>query len=212
MDVAPFVQAASDASDANRDLLGFLPKGLFDEFARRNDLFVIVVPDGGSSKYAGHLLFERRFPKAKVLQIFIAVDCRGRKFARRLSDHLVSLLTREGFTSIYARVGEDMSEANECWGSLGFRVQRTEPGGITTGRTIVVRVRELDSPQLFPTRSIDQADPLGLSQTPTTEVPIFLIDLNVLFDLSPQRKRHDDLSITHNFSLQENALERYLAR
>jgi hypothetical protein len=192
MDVAPFVQAASDASDANRDLLGFLPKGLFDEFARRNDLFVLVVPDGGSSKYAGHLLFERRFPRPKVLQIFIAVDCRGRKFARRLSDHLVSLLTREGFTSIYARVGEDMSEANECWGSLGFRVQRTEPGGITTGRTIVVRVRELDSPQLFPTRSIDQADPLGLSQTPTTEVPIFLIDLNVLFDLSPQRKRHDD--------------------
>jgi len=102
------------------------------------------------------------------------------------------MLTREGFTSIYARVGEDMSEANECWRSLGFRVQRTEPGGVTTGRTIVVRVRELESPQLFPTCTIDQADPLGIAYTPTTEVPLFLIDLNVLFDLSPQRKRHED--------------------
>jgi hypothetical protein len=98
---------------------------------------------------------------------------RGRKSSRYLS--------RWSIAAIGAR-----------WGSLGFRVQRTELGGITTGRTIVVRVRELESPQLFPTRAIDPADPLGIMHTPTTEVPLFLIDLNVLFDLSPQRKRHEE--------------------
>jgi len=191
-DTAPFAQAVSEASDANRDLLGFLPKGVFEEFARRNDLFVLVVRDGNTFAYAGHLLFQRRFPRAKVLQIFVGNEFRRQKCARLLCDHLIALLTREGFTSIYARVAEDMREANECWRSLGFRVQRTEPGGITTGRTIVVRVRELESPQLFPTRTIEQSDPLGITQAPSTEVPLFLIDLNVLFDLSPQRHRHEE--------------------
>jgi GNAT superfamily N-acetyltransferase len=190
--VAPFIQATSEASDNNRDLLGFLPRGLFDEYARRNDLFVLAAMDGAELKFAGHLLFDRKHPRAKVLQLFVASEYRGRRCARLLVEHLVKMLTREGFTSIYARVGEDMSEANERWGALGFRVQRTEPGGATTGRVIVVRVRELESPQLFPTRVIDPADPLGIIRTPTTEIPLFLIDLNVLFDLSPQRKRHEE--------------------
>jgi GNAT superfamily N-acetyltransferase len=190
--VAPFIQAANDASDNNRDFLGFLPRSLFDEYARRNDLFVLAAMDGADLKYAGHLLFDRKHPRTKVLQLFIASEYRGCKCARLLVEHLVKMLTREGFTSIYARVGEDMSEANERWGALGFRVQRTEPGGVTTGRMIVVRVRELESPQLFPTRVMDPADPLGIIRTPTTEVPLFLIDLNVLFDLSPQRKRHEE--------------------
>ena len=104
--VAPFIQAASEASDDNRDLLGFLPRGLFDEYARRNDLFVLAAMDGADFKYAGHLLFDRKHPRAKIL----------------------------------------------------------------------------------PTRVIDPADPLGIIRTPTTEVPLFLIDLNVLFDLSPPAK------------------------
>lgn len=190
--VVPFIQAVNEASDSHKELLGFLPKSLFDEYARRDDLFVLTAWDNSDLKYAGHLLFDRRHPRATVRQLFVANEFRGRKCARLLVEHLVSMLTREGFTSIYARVGEDMKEANERWGALGFNVQRTELGGVTTGRTIVVRVRELESPQLFPTRVIDPADPLGIIRTPTTEVPLFLLDLNVLFDLSPQRRRHEE--------------------
>lgn len=191
-DVAPYTSAVSAASDAHRDLLGFLPRGVFEEFARRDDLFVLVCETRSGTEYAGHLMFARRFPRATVRQIFVTPEHRGKKCARLLIDHLAAILTREGFTSIYARVGEDMCEANERWRSLGFRVQRTEPGGVTTGRTIVVRVRELESPQLFPTRAIDQSDPLGIANAPSVELPLFLIDLNVLFDLSPTRKRHDE--------------------
>ena len=190
--VAPYISAVSDASDAHRDLLGFFPRRVFDEFARRDDLFVLVFEGRSGSEYAAHLMFERRFPRATIRQMFVTPELRGKKCARLLIDHLVAILTREGFTSIYARVGEDMFEANERWRSLGFRVQRTEPGGATTGRTIVVRVRELESPQLFPTRSIDQSDPLGIANAPSIELPLFLVDLNVLFDLSPRRKRHEE--------------------
>lgn len=191
-DVAPYISAVSDASDAHRELLGFFPRGVFDEFARRDDLFVLICEGRSGHEYAGHLMLDRRFPRATIRQIYVTPECRGQKGARLLIDHLVGILTREGFTSIYARVGEDMSDANERWRSLGFRVQRTEPGGATTGRTIVVRVRELESPQLFPTRAIDQSDPLGIASAPSVELPLFLVDLNVLFDLSPRRKRHEE--------------------
>jgi GNAT superfamily N-acetyltransferase len=191
-DVTAHISAVGDASDAHRGLLGFFPTSVFDEFARRDELFVLISEGRSGPEYAGHLMFDRRFPRTTIRQIYVTPECRGKKGARLLIDHLVGILTREGFTSIYARVGEDMSEANERWRSLGFRVQRTEPGGATTGRTIVVRVRELESPQLFPTRAIDQSDPLGVAKAPSVELPLFLVDLNVLFDLSPRRKRHEE--------------------
>jgi GNAT superfamily N-acetyltransferase len=191
-EVAPFLHAVSAASDAHRDFLGFVRRGVFEELAYRNDLFVLAIRKGNKLEYAGHLLFARRYPRAKVLQLLVVPEYRGQKCGRLLCDRLVELLTRDGFTSIYARVGEDMRDANEAWQALKFRVQRTEPGGITTGRTIVVRVRELESPQLFPTHTVDQADPLGLARSLSTETPLFLIDLNVLFDLSPHRGRHEE--------------------
>jgi hypothetical protein len=70
-------------------------------------------------------------------------------------------------------------------GSTTLTVLRREiQSRVTTGRTIVVRVRELESP--------DHADPLGLARSLAMETPLFLIDLNVLFDLAPHRARHDE--------------------
>jgi GNAT superfamily N-acetyltransferase len=198
-EAAPFLNAVSTASDAHRNSLGFVPRGVFEEFARRNDLLVLVIrKTDGVDEYAGHLLFTRRYPRANVLQLLVLPEYRRKKYGRLLCSRLVELLTHDGFTSIYARVGEDMHNANEAWQAMGFRVQRVEPGGVTTGRTIVVRVRALASPQLFPTHTVDQADPLGLARTLSTETPLFLIDLNVLFDLSPLRGRHEEaLTLFH---------------
>jgi GNAT superfamily N-acetyltransferase len=192
-EVAPLLRDVVAASDANSDLLGFVQRGVFDEFARKNDLFVLTIGVGDKRTYAGHLLFERRYPRAKILQLFVLDEHRGKKYGRLLCDRLVELLTRDGFTSISARVGEDMQLANEAWQAMGFRVQRTELGGSTTGRTIVVRVRELEGPQLFPAHRVDTGDPFGVSRSLSAEPPLFLIDLNVVFDLSPARPRHDDI-------------------
>jgi GNAT superfamily N-acetyltransferase/predicted nucleic acid-binding protein len=191
-EVADFLPAICEASDTHRDALGFVPRSVFQEFARQHEIFVLTVENEGKLVYAGHLLFVRRYPRAKVLQLLVLRDYRRQKYGRLLCERLVERLTREGFTSIYARVGEDMRAANEAWQAMGFRVQRTEPGGVTTKRTIVVRVRELDSPQLFPTQRANQGDPLGLFRTLSTETPLFLLDLNVLFDLSPRRARHNE--------------------
>lgn len=53
-----------------------------------------------------------------------------------------------------------------------------------------MRVRELAAPQLFAPSGINQFNPLGLPTTRTAEPPVFLLDLNVLFDVGPRRPRH----------------------
>ena len=190
-DVSPHLADIVAASDANPDSLGFFPRSVFDDFARRGGLFVLLISGASGRHFAGHLLFQRQFPRASILQLYIAPESRGRGYARILCDRLAETLTSEGFLSIYARVAEDLTEANLRWECLDFLVQRVQPGGATTGRTIVVRVRELPSPQLFPPRDLDPANPLDL-KSPSTEIPLLLIDLNVLFDLGPRRQRNEE--------------------
>jgi predicted nucleic acid-binding protein len=50
----------------------------------------------------------------------------------------------------------------------------------------------LASPQLFPSSGINADNPLGLATTSTSDTPLYLLDLNVLFDLAPRRPRHDE--------------------
>jgi GNAT superfamily N-acetyltransferase len=190
-EVTAHIANITAASDANRDSLGFYPRSVFEDFARRGGLFVLLTSRESGECFAGHLLFQRQFPRASILQLYVAPEYRGLGYARVLCDRLAEDLTSEEFLSIYAGVAEDLTEANLRWESLGFPVQRIRPGGVTTGRTIVVRVRELPSPQLFPPRDFDPANPLGL-KAPSTEIPLFLIDLNVLFDLGPRRQRNDE--------------------
>lgn len=180
------------AADAHRDALGFLPTGVFEEFARRDHLYIIVEERSDGRPYAGHLLFERRFPRAQVVQMFVLERYRRFGLATKLVDALKASLTRDGFASIYARVAEDLDEANAFWDRQHFYVQRVEQGGATRNRQILVRCHELESPQLLPTSGITVHNPLGLRVASADIVPMFLLDLNVLFDLAPRRLRRAD--------------------
>ena len=189
---APFLNEVREAADTHRDSLGFLPKGVFDEFARRDHLYVLTKKYPEGSRYAGHLMFERRFPRANVVQMFTLPKYRRCGLATKLITHLSTSLTQNGFTSIYARVAEDLIEANAFWKRQQFYVQRVVEGGASRNRLILVRCRELASPQLFPPSGINEHNPLGLAISSTDVIPLFLLDLNVIFDLAPRRLRYDD--------------------
>lgn len=192
-DLAPFVSRVAEASDANKNELGFLRQSVFFEFAEREQLFVAIDRRSDFATYAGHLLFDCRFPRATVLQVYATPRFRRRYVATSLLSHLKRTLTDLGFISIYARVAEDLIDANKFWDRQGFYVQRVAQGGVTRGRTILVRSHELASAQLFPMSGVTSANPLGLSSgVGTEEAPVFLIDLNVLFDLGPRRPRTEE--------------------
>lgn len=191
-DVVQFLNDVIESSNGERDALGFLPAQVFTEHAQKGNLLVsATVGQGGSLAYSGHLLFDARQSRATVLQIHVKPEARRQGTARRLLDRLKEHLTELCFISIYAKVAEDLRTANEFWERNGFYVQRTRPGGKTRGRTILVRCHELSSPQLFERSGITSQNPFGLDTGLQGDRPIYLLDLNVLFDLGPRRPRHE---------------------
>ncbi|MDE1011364.1 MAG: GNAT family N-acetyltransferase, partial [Paraburkholderia fungorum] len=114
-DVAPFVDSVNKAADSDKNALGFFPSRVFEDFARKEQLFVAVERHANGMSYAGHLLFEARHPKGRVRQIFVAPALRKHGIATRLLRHLKKHLTDHAFISMYARVAEDLSQANRFW-------------------------------------------------------------------------------------------------
>lgn len=189
--VSEFLAEVVEAADSDRDALGFLPRSVYPDFCRKAQLFVALAPGDTGDVYAGHLLFDLRFPKAHVRQIYVPKAHRGRNIGQALLTAMKSMLTEAQFISIHARVAEDLEHANRFWEAQGFYAQRVAVGGASRNRMIVVRAHELDSPQLFASSGISVADPLGLDALEGAVKPLYLLDLNVLFDLGPRRLRHE---------------------
>jgi GNAT superfamily N-acetyltransferase len=191
--VATYLMPLCEAADEHRNALGFFAKSVYEEFARGDGLYVLVNRASDKELYAGHLLLSSKYPRASILQIFVLPEHRRHGGASRLVDHVKEILTYQGYISIYARVAEDLIEANRFWERQQFYVQRVERGGSARNRKILVRIHELPSPQLFPTSGINSTNPLGLSVGVSSEPPLFLLDLNVLFDVMPRRLRRDEV-------------------
>lgn len=190
-EVSPHLPSVVQAADSDKDALGFFPESVFTDFARKEQLFVVLVKEDDEEFYGGHLLFDVRFPKAHVRQVFVSERFRRLKLGEVLLSTLKQYLTKLQFISIHARVAEDLREANLFWERQDFYPQRVETGGASRNRIIVVRAHELASPQLFESSGISAADPLGLDFKQYEAKPLFLLDLNVLFDLGPRRPRHE---------------------
>ena len=189
--VSVFLGDVVKAADSDRDALGFFARSVYADFCRKGQLFVALASNGAGDFYAGHLLFDLHFPKAHVRQIYVSKACRGQSAGETLLGTLKSMLTEKQFISIHARVAEDLRDANMFWEAQGFYAQRVEVGGASRNRMIVVRAHELDTPQLFASSGINAVDPLGLDVLEGATKPLYLLDLNVLFDLGPRRPRHE---------------------
>lgn len=120
-------------SDAHRTEFGFVPHTVFREHALREGLYVLVKRCDSGDEYVGHLLFNAKHPRAKVLQIFALPSSRGEGVASRLVGHLKKVLAGHGFSSIYARVAEDLVASNRFWEKQGFYVQSMVLGGKRLG-------------------------------------------------------------------------------
>lgn len=189
--VAPYLDQIRVAADSHREALGFTRGSVYGEFAQSNLLWALEKKTPNGIAYAGHLMFSCRYPSASILQMFVLPEHRRQAGAKFLLDHLKVSLIKQGFISIYARVAEDLTTANKFWERQQFRVQRVSQGGAARNRRILIRSHELPSPQLFPTSGVSSENPLDLI-APSIDIPLFLLDLNVLFDVMPRRLRHQE--------------------
>ena len=121
-------------------------------------------------------------------------DHRRGGVASALVSALVSYLESRGYIAVTAAVAADLAVAQAFYESRGFVARRVRDGGQARQRTIVLRSRELDTANLFalmaaPSVSGQGTVDLGLRLRSAFEAPLYVIDLNVLFDLTKQRAR-----------------------
>lgn len=187
-DVLPFLPSVKAGADSAKEELGFLPEKVYDDLAISGKLLVATATAGGKEIYAGHLMFGGIYPHARVFQLFVDAHCRGNGIAGRLIDHLKERLTANQWLSIKASVADDLA-ANDVWAHMGFRIVRTRPGGSSRKRRINIRVLDLDTPSLLVLmRGTARQEGLRLAER-LFHRPIYLIDLNVLFDAIRKRPR-----------------------
>ncbi len=185
-EVSRYSELVREQGDSERDVLGFLPRAAYSQAAAQGKLYVATVEVAGQEHYAGHLLYGGRFPHLRIFQLYTLPQFRGQHIGRELINSLSADAESRYYITISARVASDLP-ANEFWERMGFRTIRTVKGGLTTGRQINLRKRELDSPTLF---SVPEGARAAARPTHSgVEPPVFALDVNVFLDVIKDRPR-----------------------
>lgn len=193
-EVERFVDVVRRHADNERDAFGFLPEHVYREAANQRKLLVAV--SGGHTageKYAGHIMFGGVYPHGRIFQIFVAPDFRRAGISKQLLGEVVRRLEREGYLGIRVRVAADLADADSFWERNNFHLVNKLAGGTTRGRIIHLRVRDLETPSLLnlmrPTPKVMPRADLRLTERFAGLAPVYVIDLNVLFDVVKDRPR-----------------------
>lgn len=188
-DVQPFVNTIRSSADREKDALGFLPEQAYETAARSGHLYVASQRKNQKLIYLGHIFFGASFPHARIHQIYVMPDARKLGVAQKLIESFVAYAEKHSYMDITAKVASDLP-ANPFWEKMGFTVTRTQPGGSTRNRTINVRVKQLNTPTLF---GYPDGEPVSglptLAHQMAGHTPVYLIDLNVFFDITKRRAR-----------------------
>lgn len=83
------------------------------------------------------------------MQTYCVAECRHLGVGKSLISTLVSWAETRGYLSITARVASDLVAANKFYENSGFETVRSERGGKVRNRTILTKVLDLDTPNLF---------------------------------------------------------------
>ena len=179
-------------ADSERSGLGFLPEQALRDGIVRGKLLALFDRSLDPRRLVGYVLYSGVFPYAKIQQIATINSYRQQGVASALIRALVDELERFGFMTIRAHVASDLIPALAFYRKNGFERVRTQPGGASRQRQIVVHVRELDTDTLFSRENgtADEID-LGIRGRSAREAPFFALDLNVYFDLVRNRSQSE---------------------
>jgi GNAT superfamily N-acetyltransferase len=185
-EVQRYVDITRTNADREKNALGFLPSVAYEQAARQGNLYVAT--DHGV--YVGHLLFGGTFPHAKIFQLYVTEPYRRKRAAWLLLRTLESELEKNGFLTISAAVAADLP-ANGIWEKLGFPVFYKRKGGASRRRIINVRIKDLNTPHLFRTDQPTDLSDLSIASRYITPIPVYVLDLNVFWDVIRNRPRAD---------------------
>lgn len=183
----PHLHEIQALADSEKEALAFLAAPAYREAIERRRLIAMFDATEAKRRVVGHVLFSGVFPYARIQQIVVAKDQRRSGIARALLNAVVSHLEARGYLAISAAVASDLTVAQAFYESCGFIARRSKAGGQARGRTIILRSRDLANESLFsilepPAGTAPTAVDLGLQHRSASSAPLYVIDLNVLFD------------------------------
>ncbi len=169
--------------------MGWLPEGAYRDFAYQGQLIVAI--DDHTEELAGYSIFAGALPTAKLRQTYVAPAHRRTGLGGQLVEAAISQCQKLGYLSIKATVAQDLVAANAFYEKQGFGVVTQKAGGRTRNRVLLVRVRQLDTPSLFDFASYtDIGKPIIRLELPKAgPAPLYLLDVNVLFDVIKRPER-----------------------
>ena len=200
-DILPYVQDVQDFADTEKKALGFLAGDAYEKAAENEKIIVAI--DEETNEYMGHVFFGGVYPNGRIFQTLVKDECRKTGLGKTLVTALVKLLEKRGYTSITARVATDLKSANVFYEQMGFKTARTIDSGKKSGRRLNLRLRILGNPTLFTL----QPEPLPannfyLPKNTSASAPIYLIDLNVIFDAVRKRVRTEQANALFKAGIQ----------
>jgi GNAT superfamily N-acetyltransferase len=191
-EILPFLPNVVAASNTERNSFGFLPQKAYSDFAYQRQL--IIAKDEATGHMAGYAIFAGALPTAKLRQTYVDPKWRRKGVGQMLVEEVLRRCEEMTYLSVRATVAEELIAANQFYENMGFSAIRKKPGGSSRGRILVVRVRELETPSLLNFAGYGKRNQTEiLLQIPDVRTtPLYLIDLNVLFDVTKGRSREED--------------------
>lgn len=175
--IESYIEEISYLADSERNSFGFLSKSAYQESLYKNSLWIILNDD---DELLGYLMFGGKFPTLKVYQIYAKKEFRGRGVSDTLLDSFKQYGTQMGYSTIQAKVADDLDSAMKFWERSGFKTISKIKGGKTTGRILNIYVYETN-PSLFSQISHVPED-IYLGAYPAIRNDRYVLDVNVLID------------------------------
>ncbi len=191
-DTIPYIENVINSSDNNRRSFGFLNSSAYSASAEKGNLWVLVE----NNEFVGYLLIGGRFPILKVFQIFIDDKFSNMGYASKMLNELKIYAKENHYHSITAKVAAEL-KANHFWKKNDFTLANQIPGKGENPRIINRYIYDIQSNNLFNSEElgvISSFDDLCSPRSPLLSIPIFCIDLNVLFDYVRKRKNEIDVA------------------
>ena len=181
----PYLDEIITNADSNRTSFGFICKSAYPESIEKGFLWVLAL----DKIYIGHLLFGGKYPNLKIFQIYIMSCYHKKGYGKFLVEEFIAYSRNLQVQTVSVKVAAELP-ANTFWSNCGFLFFNQEVGR-GNKRLVNKYLYEVDKNQLFENAGAEEIIPLFKmknDKSPISTVPIYAIDLNVLFDYLKQRE------------------------
>jgi len=182
-----YTDSIREAADSERNSFGFLPPDAYREFVEQRRAVAAVTESGD---LIGYSLFGGAGSQAKIFQTYVSPNYRGHSVGTHLLKSVFSRLENSAYLSVVANVSSHLDIANQFYEKIGFDVIRIKQAK-TKNRHINVRARELSNPSLLDQLAVpsEAHASLAIGKPRQHSIPRYVLDLNVIFDVTKDRQR-----------------------